>query len=65
MKKSTGNNSLKCLEYWGVGSYFLVHYLGDHTLFVPFEHRNSKKNTKLFVRSAPFIKEKVRIVFIL
>jgi len=61
----TGNNSFKRLEYWGVGSYFLLHYPGDHTFFVQFKHRNSKKNTKPFVKSAPFIKEKVRIVFIL
>ena len=59
MNKATGNNLFKRFEYWGVGSYFLLHYLGDHTLFVPFEHRNSKKNAKPFVRSAPFIKEKV------
>ena len=59
-EKATGENSFKRLEYWGIESFFLVHYLGDHTVFVPFEHRNSKNNTKPFIRSAPFIKEKVQ-----
>ena len=59
-EKATDDNSFKRLEYWGIGSFYLVHYLGDHTVLVPFEHRNSKNNTKPFIRSAPFIKEKVQ-----
>ena len=60
-EKEIGDSSFKRMEYWGIESFYLVHYLGDHTVFVPFEHRNSKSNTKPFIRSAPFIKEKVQI----
>ena len=59
IEKQTGDNSFKRLEYWGIGSSYLIHYLGDHNAFVPCAHRNSKKSTKPFVRSAPHIKEKV------
>lgn len=34
MEKATGDNSFKRLEYWGIGSIFLVHYFGDHTTYV-------------------------------
>ena len=59
IEKQTGDNSFKRLEYWGIGSSYLIHYLGDHNAFVPCAHRNSKKSTKPFVWSAPHIKEKV------
>ena len=36
-----------------------MHYTGDHSVFKNFEHRGSKKNKKPFIRSAPFVKEKV------
>ena len=55
-----GDNTFKRLEYWSVGSSYLIHYMGDHTLFEPFTHRNSKLS-KPFVRSAPHIKEKVGV----
>ena len=43
-------------EYWGLGNYFIVHYVGDETVFKGFEHRNSKQNVKPFIRSAPHVK---------
>jgi len=58
-KRNTGDNSFKKLEYWGIQSSYLIHYLGDHQVYVPFEHRNCRKSTKPFVRSAPHVKEKV------
>ena len=58
-KSEIGDNSFKRFEYWGIGSSYLIHYLGDHTIYKPFQHRNCKKASKLFVRSAPHIKEKV------
>lgn len=36
-----------------------MHYVGDHTVFVPFKHRNSQKQIKPFIRSAPHVKDKV------
>ena len=58
--KETGDKRFRRFEYWGIGSYFVLHYVGDHTLFVPFKHRNSQKQTKPFViRSAPHVKDKV------
>ena len=57
-EKNVGDSTFKRLEYWGIGSSYLVHYMGDHTIFQPFSHRNSNKS-KPFVRSAPHIKEKV------
>ena len=54
--KATDDNSFKRLEYWGIGSFYLVHYLGDHTVFVPFEHRNSKNNTKPFTGPAESVR---------
>lgn len=57
--KQSGDNRFKRLEYWGIGSSYLIHYLGDQEIYKPFSHRNSKKSFKPFVRSAPHIKEKV------
>ena len=62
IEKQTGDNSFKRLEYWGIGSSYLIHYLGDHNAFVPCAHRNSKKSTKPFVRSAPHIKERYSVI---
>ena len=59
-ERNVGNNTFKRLEYWGIGSSYLVHYMGDHTIFKPFSHRSSSKS-KPYVRSAPHIKEKVGI----
>ena len=57
-----GDKRFRRHEYWGVGSIFLVHYLGDSTIFRNFKHRSSKKNTKPFVRSAPHVKKKVNLL---
>jgi hypothetical protein len=56
---SKGDNGFRRYEYWGIRSLFLIHYVEDHTVFKVFQHRNSKINTKPFVRSAPHVKEKV------
>ena len=60
-----GDDRFCRFEYWGIGSYFLVHYVGDCTVFGGFCHRNSKDTIKSFVRSAPHVKEKVRILTII
>ena len=41
-----------------------MHYTGDHSVFTPFCHRNTKPDLKHCkpIRSAPFVKEKVRII---
>jgi len=55
-----GDSSFRRFEYWGIGSYFLLHYIGDNTLFKGFSHHNRKNDkSKPFVRSAPHVKEKV------
>ena len=59
---SKGDDRFRKFEYWGIGSYFLVHYVGDCTVFEGFCHRNSKSTSKPFVRSAPHVKEKVSIL---
>ena len=57
-----GDDNFRRFEYWGIGPYFLVHYVGDSTVFEGFSHRNSKDTIKPFIRSAPHVKEKVRIL---
>lgn len=54
-----GDERFRIYEYWGIGSHFLMHYVGDCTVFEGFCHRNSKDNCKPFIRSAPHVKEKV------
>ena len=54
-----GDNRFHRYEYWGIGSYFFMHYVGDCTISEGFCHRNSKDNTKPFIRSAPHVKGKV------
>ena len=56
---SKGDNRFHRYEYWGIGSYFFMHYVGDCTILEGFCHRNSKDNTKPFIRSAPHVKGKV------
>ena len=59
-----GNPQFRRWEYWGFASYFCMHYTGDHSVFTPFCHRNAKpdlEHCKQFIRSAPFVKEKVCI----
>ena len=58
-KKGEGDPRFRCHEYWGFSSMFILHYLGDHTVFKGFKHRNSKVKVKPFVTSAPHVKEKV------
>ena len=48
-------------EYWGFSSLFILHSTGDHTVFSGFAHRNSRKISRPFIRSAPYVKEKVSI----
>ena len=59
--KLSGDNRCKRLEYWGIQSSYLIHYIGDHEIFKPFGHQNCKKSCKPLVRSAPHIKEKIAI----
>ena len=58
-KKGEGNDKFRRWEYWGFECYFLMHYTGDYTVFVPFAHRGAKNQKNPFIRSAPHIKEKV------
>ena len=62
--KDTGDARFKRYEYWGIGSCYLVHYVGDHSLYKAFKHRNSTKQERPFIRSAPFVKPEVRIILI-
>ena len=57
-----GDSRFRRWEYWGYESYYILHYTGDHTIFTTFGHRNSKNTSRPFIRSAPFVKEKVRII---
>lgn len=56
---SAGDNRFRRYEYWGLGQKFVLHYMGDDTVFKGFEHRNSKHSRKPFVRNAPLVKNKV------
>ena len=60
-----GDDRFHRFEYWGIGPYFLVHYVGDCTVFEGFCHRNSNDTIKPFIRSASHVKEKVRILTII
>ena len=60
MDKKGGDNRFRRFEFWGIGTYFMLHYLGDDAVFQAFCHRNSKSTSKPFVRSAPHVKDKVR-----
>ena len=59
--KGKGDNCFRRHEYWDSGPFFILHYIGDSTVFKGFKHRNSKVQTKPFVTSAPHVKEKVQI----
>ena len=54
-----GDPRFRRFEYWGVGTHYILHYLGDNTIFKGFKHWNSKTSTKPFIRSAPHVKDKV------
>lgn len=58
-----GNKQFHRWEYWGFEDLFILHYTGDHSVFQNFKHRNSKKETRPFIRSAPFVKEKVDLSY--
>ena len=60
-----GDMQFRRWEYWGFGSLFVLHYTGDHTAYNSFSHRSSKDQQKPFIRSAPFIKEKVHTCIIM
>lgn len=57
--ESKGDDGFRRFEFWGVGSFYMIHYVGDHTIYKSFAHRNSTKQQKPFIRSAPFVKDKV------
>ena len=59
LKKNEGDSLFRRWEYWGVESYFILHYTGDHSIYTAFQHRSATTNKKPFVRSAPYVKEKV------
>ena len=59
LPKGEGDPSFRRWEYWGYGSYFLLHYTGDHKVYESFSHRSCKNSKRPFIRSAPFVKEKV------
>lgn len=58
-----GDPRFRRWEYWGHNNkyscFFALHYTGEHTIFEPFSHQGTKKKNNPFVRSAPFVKEKV------
>ena len=54
-----GDERFRRHEYWGLGPYYILHYMGDSSIFKSFRHRNSKISNKPFVTSAPHVKEKV------
>lgn len=53
LKKGEGDDRFRRWEYWGIGSYFLLHYTGDHTVYTSFQHRSAITQKKPFIRSAP------------
>ena len=58
-----GDCHFRRFEYWGIGSYFMLHYVGDDTLYQGFNHRNRMNDdSKPFVRSAPHVKDKVNAI---
>lgn len=57
--RKQGNDQFHRWEYWGYKDFFMLHYTGDHTAYEPFEHRNAKHIKRPYIRSAPFVKEKV------
>ena len=59
LAKEQGCRSFRKWEYWGLSSFFVLHYTGDHRVFKPFAHRGAKEDNKVYVRSAPFVKDKV------
>lgn len=59
LSQKEGDDRFRRWEYWGYKCYFLLHYTGDHTVYKAFPHRSLKQAPKPFIRSAPFVKEKV------
>jgi hypothetical protein len=37
-----------------------MHYTGDHTVYKPFQHRSAKKSKNPYIRSSPYVNEKVQ-----
>ena len=58
-KGDSGDERFRRYEYWGIASCYLIHYVGDHSIYKPFCHRNSTKQERPFIRSAPFVKKEV------
>ena len=42
--KLSGDNRFKRLEYWGIQSSYLIHYIGDHEIFKAIETVKSPAN---------------------
>ena len=64
-EKDKGDKRFRRFEYWGLGPFYLLHYTGDHTVYEGFQHRNSTKPGKPFIRSAPHVKRMVSVLVIL
>ena len=58
-EEEKGDNRFRRFEYWGIGPFFMLHYVGDHSVFKPFTHRSPSKQTKPYILSAPIVKEEV------
>ena len=55
--KKQGDSRFRRWEYWGYNS--ALHYTGDHSVYESFSHCSSEAQSKPFIRSAPYVKEKV------
>ena len=59
-----GDSQFRRWEYWGhqniYSCFFALQYTGDHTVYRAFSHRGTRGKKNPFVRSAPYVKEKVR-----
>uniref|UniRef100_A0A1X7T231 SWIM-type domain-containing protein n=1 Tax=Amphimedon queenslandica TaxID=400682 RepID=A0A1X7T231_AMPQE len=61
LPRNKGDERFRRWEFWGYKNLFVLHYTGDHSVFSPFAHRSAKLSevSRPFIRSAPFVKEKV------
>ena len=58
----TGRKGIKLFNEGLLG--FISHsYTGNHEVFTPFKHRGAKNFRRTYIRSAPFVKEKVNKYF--
>uniref|UniRef100_A0A1X7V0E4 Uncharacterized protein n=1 Tax=Amphimedon queenslandica TaxID=400682 RepID=A0A1X7V0E4_AMPQE len=40
--ETKGDDGFRRFEFYGVGSFYMIHYVGDHTIYKGFAHLNSK-----------------------